>query len=393
MRAPGRRRPWTAAPVAALAAAGLVALSGPGVPAAAQVLPPILQPPPAPDPTATTSPPPAEGAPPPPEAPAPVEGDAGHDHRDPASPRLVPAAAQAAIDGIARTAPGNNEPLVAGVAALEAAGVPHDEAVRAAYGPFPVLGPTRWVDDWHYPRWSGATFRYHKGLDMFAAYGTPVAAPADGTARIASNALGGLTVRVVEPDGSYWYLAHLSGIAEGLVDGQAVSVGDVVGFVGTSGNARGTPPHLHLGHYVAGTAVPPKPSVDGWVLDGAAHLAELLALLAGTDTGTLPVATPLRTAPRVTPGVPAPALSRTELLWASASSANGGALALADSAAAAAGRRVAWEARAAEERALQLGWDQSADAARTFLAPLVNAAVRRAVELRREAAAISRGSS
>ncbi len=63
------------------------------------------------------------------------------------------------------------------------------------FGRFPILGPARWSDDWYLPRWTGTMFRYHLGLDMFAAYGTPVAAPADGVARIATNALGGLTVQ------------------------------------------------------------------------------------------------------------------------------------------------------------------------------------------------------
>jgi hypothetical protein len=128
---------------------------------------------------------------------------------------VIPPDAQRAISAIARTAPNDNGPLVEGAAALEAAGVPHDEVVRLVYGRFPILGPARWSDDWYMPRWTGTLFRYHLGLDVVAAYGTPVASPAHGTARIASNALGGLTVRVVEPSGTFWYLAHLSGIADG----------------------------------------------------------------------------------------------------------------------------------------------------------------------------------
>ena len=184
---------------------------------------------------------------------------------------VIPPDARRAISAIARTAPNDNGALVAGAAALEAAGVPHDDAVRLVYGRFPILGPARWSDDWYMPRWTGTLFRYHLGLDMVAAYGTPVAAPADGVARIATNALGGLTVRVVEPSGTFWYLAHLSGIADGVVDGSPVAVGQVVGYVGDSGNARGGVPHLHFAvHPNGGQPVPPKPIVDQWVADGAA---------------------------------------------------------------------------------------------------------------------------
>ena len=162
------------------------------------------------------------------------------------------------------------------------------------YGRFPVLGPSRWVDDWYFPRWTGATFRHHLGLDMMAPYGTPLAAPVDGIARISTNALGGLTVRVVEPDGTFWYLAHLSGIADGVVDGSAVTVGQVVGFVGDSGNARGGAPHLHFAiHPQGGPPIPPKAIVDQWVADGAARVPELLAGINVAPLSAAAVATAL----------------------------------------------------------------------------------------------------
>ena len=316
-----------------------------------------------------------------PPAPAPgdpVEGEGG---ALPGVPGLVvPPDAQAVIDSIARTGSNDNDALVEGALLVEAAGMAHDEAVRAVFGRFPILGPSRWSDDWYYPRWTGAMFRYHQGLDMFAAFGTPVAAPADGVARISQNPLGGLTVRVVEPDGTYWYLAHLSGVAPGLVDGQPVTTGQVVGFVGDSGNAKGGAPHLHFGVYPGGgAAAPPKPVVDSWVADGAARVPEVLAQ--SQATAAPPSADAARRAAGAAVGPSAPGgPSRSELLWASAASPTGGALQVADAAAAAAGRRLDWTRRAAEQRALDLAWQESADRARRVLGPLVATSLRQAVE-------------
>jgi murein DD-endopeptidase MepM/ murein hydrolase activator NlpD len=367
-----RVRPGSVGFVAAVAAGTL--LSG-AVSATAQILPPGWFGPPSPSPTAPpTAPPPPQGPEPTPSpaaSPAPADGDAGTDATG--GGRAVPPEAQAAIDAVVRSGPNDNHALVAGVAALEARGVAPGDARRAVFGRFPVLGPARWVDDWHYPRWTGSTFRFHLGLDVFADHGTPLAAPADGVARIASNPLGGLTVRVVEPDGTAWYLAHLSGIADGLVDGSAVTTGQVVGFVGDSGNARGGAPHLHLGLYLAdGQAAPPKPSVDAWVADGAARVVELLgsAVPRSTAVGATP-----RVAPDLAVGSPSASPSRSELLWASAASPSGGAVAVADAAAASLNLGLDWERRALEQRALDLGWVRATDEARRFLAPFANPAL------------------
>lgn len=351
----------------------------------------LLDPAPPPETTSTTQPPssaPAPSGQPDAAAPAPPpdggegEGDAGQD--DPAATgRAIPPEAQAIMDSIARTAPGNNDALVEGAALLESAGVPHDEAVRAVFGRFPVLGPTRWSDDWYLPRWTGAQFRFHKGLDMFAPYGTPVAAPVDGVARISSNALGGLTVKVVEPDGTYWYLAHLSGVAEGLVDGQEVTTGQVVGYVGTSGNAVGTPPHLHFGVYPqGGEAAPPKPVVDSWVVEGAARVPELLAQarsIVATSAST-PAGLSMRAPGTAVRPPTGSASSRTELLWASAANPAGGAVQVADAAAAAAAGRLDWDRRAAEQRAMDLAWGEAVSRAQRLLGPLTHPSLRQAVE-------------
>jgi hypothetical protein len=338
------------------------------------------------DPTATTAPPAGEGGDdaddPPPLPEDEGEGDDGGG--------TVPASARAVMSSIPRTAANDSEALVQGAAALEATGVPHDEAMRITFGSFPIYGAAHWTDDWYNARWTGSQFRYHLGLDLMAAYGTPVVAPADGVARISSSALGGLSVRVVQPDGTFYYLAHLSGTAEGLVDGAAVTLGQTVGYVGDSGNARGGSPHLHFAIHPQGREpVPPKPIVDQWVADGAARVVQMLSAETPTvvETAAL-VATDLtrQLADGVAAG-PEGAASppRSELLWASAASPNGGAVAVADAAAASLNESVDWEQRGAELRSRQQAWSQSSDRAWQLVAPLMNPALRQAMEARRGA--------
>lgn len=101
-------------------------------------------------------------------------------------------------------------------------------------------------DDFDDPRSGGRT---HEALDILAPRGTPVVAVEDGT--IAgldpSQGGGGIVVYQFDPTGEFvYYYAHLEGLTEGLVKGQAVKRGDVLGFVGSSGNAPPGTPHLHF---------------------------------------------------------------------------------------------------------------------------------------------------
>jgi murein DD-endopeptidase MepM/ murein hydrolase activator NlpD len=120
----------------------------------------------------------------------------------------------------------------------------------SADGPFyvcPVDSPRSYIDDFGFPR-VGHT---HQGNDIFAALGTPIRAPFAGTAEESSNSLGGLSVHVyADANADYVYNAHLSGYAG--VDGQHVERGAVIGYVGTSGNAAGTPPHNHFEYHPGG---------------------------------------------------------------------------------------------------------------------------------------------
>jgi murein DD-endopeptidase MepM/ murein hydrolase activator NlpD len=90
--------------------------------------------------------------------------------------------------------------------------------------------------------------RKHQALDIMAPRGTPVLAADDGkVAKISSNKGGGLSVYQVDPSGAIvYYYAHLDRYADNLRDGQPLRRGDLIGYVGTTGNAPESAPHLHF---------------------------------------------------------------------------------------------------------------------------------------------------
>ncbi|PNY81497.1 M23 family metallopeptidase [Deinococcus koreensis] len=119
--------------------------------------------------------------------------------------------------------------------------------------PNPLPG-TRFVDTWGGARSQG---RRHEGVDIFAKRNTPIRATTRGIVlNVGPNTLGGRTVMILGPGGQRHYYAHLERYPA-LRRGDWVEAGDVVGYVGDSGNARGTPPHLHYGIYAAGGAINP----------------------------------------------------------------------------------------------------------------------------------------
>lgn len=111
--------------------------------------------------------------------------------------------------------------------------------------------------------------RVHRALDILAPRGTPVLAADDGRVlRVRPNALGGNTVYATDPAGRVvYYYAHLDAYRTGLAEGQTVARGDVLGTVGTTGNAPKDTPHLHFqvmampadGKYWDGDAINPYP--------------------------------------------------------------------------------------------------------------------------------------
>lgn len=104
--------------------------------------------------------------------------------------------------------------------------------------------------------------RLHQGVDIFAPRGTPVLAATDG--RVSSTGergLGGKQVWLREGlNGKSQYYGHLDSIA--VLPWQQVSRGDTIGFVGSTGNASGTTPHLHFGIYTANGAIDPLPFIQ-----------------------------------------------------------------------------------------------------------------------------------
>lgn len=131
-------------------------------------------------------------------------------------------------------------------------------SVTIVVGPsleFPVHGhDTTAVRSWYGdPRDGGR--RRHEGLDIFAPRHTPVIAAADGVVRSTrSNRLGGNVVWLRDTLGRSHYYAHLE--RQAVERGDRVQAGDTIGFVGNSGNARTTPPHLHFGIYSRGSFDP-----------------------------------------------------------------------------------------------------------------------------------------
>lgn len=101
---------------------------------------------------------------------------------------------------------------------------------------------------------SRSGWRVHEALDVTAPRGTPVVAAVDGTiAKLHTSDAGGLTIYQFDDaqQRSYYY-AHLDAYAPGLREGQRVRAGDVLGTVGTSGNAPQDAPHLHFGIFALG---------------------------------------------------------------------------------------------------------------------------------------------
>jgi peptidoglycan LD-endopeptidase LytH len=137
---------------------------------------------------------------------------------------------------------------------------------------FPVAGGKArigsiWGDD------RDAGVRRHEGIDIFATRGTPAIASAAGTVRVNENNLGGKVVWLRQPGKRFTlYYAHLD--TQLVTTGQRVRVGDTVGLVGNTGNARNTPAHLHFGIYGMGGAVDPLPFVAPGIKRPAAIRSE-----------------------------------------------------------------------------------------------------------------------
>ena len=111
---------------------------------------------------------------------------------------------------------------------------------------FPVYGTASFGDSFGAPR-PDLVSGWHHGEDIFAAAGTPLLAVADGTLHtIGFNRIGGYRLWLRDTNGDEFYYAHLSAYSPLAVEGRAVKAGDVIGFVGATGDADGGAPHLHF---------------------------------------------------------------------------------------------------------------------------------------------------
>lgn len=116
--------------------------------------------------------------------------------------------------------------------------------------------PYSFIDSWGNARSGG---RRHEGTDVMAAHGNNVYAFTAGRiSQVSTGGLGGITLWLRGNDGTSYYYAHLSGYASGIAEGTVVQAGQLVAFNGNSGNAAGTPPHVHFeAHPGGGGAVNP----------------------------------------------------------------------------------------------------------------------------------------
>ena len=168
---------------------------------------------------------PAPPAPEPAAGPSPGDGQPSPD--DPEEPLPPPPGATPEPPPIVRDPPESVRPRITGRGYV-----------------FPVYGPVGFSDDFGAPR---ASTGWHHGTDLFARLGAPVLAVADGVlSSVGWNPVGGWRLWLRDGQGNEYYYAHLSAFSPLAESGARVRAGDVIGFVGDTGDAAGTPYHLHF---------------------------------------------------------------------------------------------------------------------------------------------------
>jgi Peptidase family M23 len=153
---------------------------------------------------------------------------------------------------------------------------------------FPVYGPHSFVDTFGAFR-GDVPGDWHHGDDIFASLGAPVLACADGTVfSVGWNNVGGNRLWLRDGQGNEFYYAHLSAYSPAAKNGNRVKAGEVIGFVGNTGDAEGTPYHLHFEvHPVAylalgyDGAVDPTPYLQAWQHQKDLYLAQVAGYLGG----------------------------------------------------------------------------------------------------------------
>jgi hypothetical protein len=146
-----------------------------------------------------------------------------------------------------------------------------------------VAGLAYWLDDWHAYRCCPIP-HLHQGLDLMAARGTPLLSVANGviSEKQFDPVWSGLAVGITDRFGTRYLYFHMSAWAPGIKLGQTVRAGEVIGYVGNTGDAQGGPYHLHFEVHPAGQgAVPPKPYVDRWLDDAQLRAIKLVKRVTG----------------------------------------------------------------------------------------------------------------
>jgi murein DD-endopeptidase MepM/ murein hydrolase activator NlpD len=227
---------------------------------------------------------------------------------DPGSAPSAPGAATPSADGAGTPAPGRALPTAPAAPATTPAapvyapplspasptlGLPRQDPGTAVGVPstqgyaFPVLGDgVSFSDDYGAPR---AGTGWHQGTDLFGPMGTPIVAVADGVlSKVGVNTLGGNRLWLTDDAGHEYYYAHLSAYAPGVADGVRVRAGQVIAFLGNTGQAITTPPHLHFEiHPGGGDSVNPYPYLVAWQRNAVVPRAYVAATQA---TGHVPAA-------------------------------------------------------------------------------------------------------
>jgi murein DD-endopeptidase MepM/ murein hydrolase activator NlpD len=181
----------------------------------------------------------------------PLSGMLSRDQRDAAANRESPPT----VRTVAPSAPAPNAATAVG--ATDGSSVSHGEDVAALLEKdllLPVAGVEASELRSSFVETRGGGTRTHEAIDILAPRGTAVYATQDGRiAKLFTSAAGGLTIYQFDSEEQYcFYYAHLDAYAPNLADGQTVRRGQTIGYVGTSGNAPQSTPHLHFAIFKLG---------------------------------------------------------------------------------------------------------------------------------------------
>lgn len=149
-----------------------------------------------------------------------------------------------------------------------------EQPASALPNPLASRRPPKFVDSWGNARSGG---RHHEGIDIFSPKDTPVLSTTRGIVwRVGTNRLGGQVVWILGPGLERHYYAHLNRYGA-FRAGDRVDQGDVIGYTGNTGNARGGPVHLHYGIYRDGSALNPYSRLAAGARQAAARTANAIA--------------------------------------------------------------------------------------------------------------------